>query len=130
MNLRKVRENWDIWILSTAILLILFWSLFVTSLTVLGQAKTWEKETFKSTGDTIIFTWAWGYEDFSKIQGWRLYRATETGSKTVIATGGVSTREFRVGMPGGSTKKYFYTVRPVAANGSVGPGVEFVVNRK
>ena len=271
MNIQnKVREHWDIWVLSTAILLILFWSLFVTSLSVLGQtlansstltsnspidpaynidnlwdgctnvtpdcttaartasfwaefdlkndyaltsarlfgddvdawysstwkldyrrttaeswvtafsnvnakfngwstqalnvtaryvrvevfgnvsvpateareleligtlgsvvtSQTWKVEVSKTSGQSITFSWSWSGGD-SNLSGWQLLRGTDLGSRTVIATGGPATRSLQATMPTGTTKKYFYVVRPIAKDGTnAGPGIEYVVNRK
>lgn len=94
-----------------------------------GQQKAFQVQAFKNAGESISLRWAFEYRD-ETLQGWRLYRGTETGSRTLIATGGPATRAFTTNMPGGSSRNYFYTVRPVSAAGTVGPGVEFLVTRK
>lgn len=129
MNLRQTfKENWDAAFIVVVFGLILGWALFVTCLSpLLGQG--WKAETAKRTGEAITIEWGWEGSN-SKLSGWNCYRSTATGSRTLVATGNPQARQFVLTMPGGSTAVYFYTVRPVAVGGSIGPGLEVIVIRK
>lgn len=106
----------------------------ILSLWSIGQTTpVWIKEVWKTTGETITITFE--YPDSIRIKEFRLLRSTETGSPTIVATGGPGIRKFSVTMPSSTTVRYYYRVRPVAYTASggnnVGPACEeLIVNRR